>query len=287
MKNFKRVMICIFVLAGLAKAGTGPVKLWETDEIFNAPESVAYDSKRGFLYVSNCNGGLKNGLPYGQQSISKANIKGEIIKADWINNLTKPTGICINDDKLYIVERFGVVEYDLKQDKVSNKYYIKTSYFLNDVTVDPQGRIYVSESDTNVIYRIKGNSVEKWLDSEEISRPNGVLYDNGKLLVAVTSEHCLKMVNISDKKVTKIADLGPGILDGIKKCGDGYLVSDFMGSLYLVKLSGEVTELINTREVKINIADFEYIPYKDMLVSPAMRSNKLICYRLGQKEKAN
>jgi sugar lactone lactonase YvrE len=283
MKNFKRIMIYVFVLAGLAKAE--PVKLWETGEVFNAPESVAYDSKRGFLYISNCNGSLKNGLQYGQQSISKANIKGEIIKADWIDNLTKPTGICISDDKLYIVERFGVVEYDLKQDKVSNKYYIKTSYFLNDVTVDPQGRIYVSESDTNTIYRIKGNSVEKWLDSEEVSRPNGVLFDDGKLLVAVNSDHCLKAVNISDKKVTKIAALGEGILDGIKKCGDGYLVSDFMGSLYLVKLSGQVTELINTREAGIDIADFEYIPDKDMLVSPAMRSNKLICYRLGQEEK--
>lgn len=283
MKKFKWIMICIFVLDGLANAE--PVKLWETGEIFKAPESVAYDSERGFLYISNCNGGLKNGLPYGQHYISKANIKGEIIKFDWIENLTKPTGICIASDKLYIVERFGIVEYDLKEDKVSNKFYIKTSYFLNDITVDSQGGIYVSESDTNTIYKIKDNSVEKWLDSEEISRPNGILFDDGKLLIAVNSDHYLKAVNISDKKVTKIAHLGEGILDGIKKCGDGYLVSDFMGNLYLVKPSGQVTELINTREAKLNIADFEYIPDKNMVVSPAMRSNKLICYRLGQKEK--
>jgi hypothetical protein len=281
MQSFKRISFCVFVLAGLAVANAEPVKLWETGAIYNAPESVAYDGIRGFLYISNCNGTLGNGSPYGEQFISKANLKGEIVKLRWIENLTKPTGICINDDKLYIVERFGVVVYDLKTDKVSDKFYIKTSNFLNDITVDSDGGIYVSESDTNVIYKISGRNIEKWLDSEEISRPNGVLYDDGKLLVAVNSDHCLKVINISDKKVTKIAYLGEGILDGIKKCRDGYLVSDFMGNLYLVKLSGQVTELINTRDAEINIADFEYIPDKDMVVSPAMRKNKLICYRLG------
>lgn len=274
-------MICIFILAGLVKAE--PVKLWETGEIFKAPESVVYDGERGFLYVSNYTGGVKNGTSYGEHYISKANLKGEIIKFDWIGNLTTPTGICINNDKLYIVERFGVVEYDLKADKVSNKFYIKTSYFLNDITVDSQGLIYVSESDTNTIYRIKDKSVEKWLDSEEISRPNGILYDDGKLIVGVNSDNYLKAVNISNKQVTEIAHLGPGTIDGIKKCGDGYLVSHFMGNLYLVKPSGEVTELINTREVEINIADFEYIQDKDMVVIPAMKNNKLLCYQLGQK----
>lgn len=278
MKKFKQIIICVLILSGLAKAE--PVKLWETDEVFKRPESATYDSERGFLYVSNFTGSPRNGMPYGQHYISKVNLKGEVIKLDWIDNITAPTGICIAGDKLYIVERFGVVEYDLKADKVSNKYYIKTSKFLNDVTVDSQDGIYVSESDTNTIYRIKNNSVEKWLDSEEVSRPNGILFDDGKLLVAVNSDHYLKMVNITDKKVTKIADLGEGILDGIKKCGDDYLVSDYMGSLYLVKLSGEVDELINTREAKINIADFEYIPDKDMVISPAMGSHKLICYRL-------
>ena len=286
MKNFKLISICVFVLAVLAAANVEPVKLWETDEIYQKPESVAYDGKRGFLYVSNL-GSLKNGMPYGVQSISKVSLKGKVIKFDWIGNLTRPTGICINDDKLYIVERFGVVVYDLETDKVSDKFYIKTSNFLNDITVDSEGGIYVSESDTNVIYKILGRNVEKWLDSEEISRPNGVLFDNGKLIVGVNSDNFLKAVDISNKQITKIAELGPGTIDGIKKCGDGYLVSHFSGNLYLVKPSGQVTELINTREAEINIADFEYIPDKDMVVSPAMRKNKIICYRLGQAEKTD
>jgi hypothetical protein len=118
------------------------------------------------------------------------------------------------------------------------------------------------------------------MDSKEISRPNGVLYDNGRLIIGVNSDNCLKAVTIEDKKVTNIARLGPGIIDGIKKCGDGYLVSLYMGNLYMVKPSGEITELINTRNERINIADFEYIPDKQLIVIPALQNNKLIGYKI-------
>jgi len=207
------------------------------------------------------------------------------LEFDWIKNLTTPTGICIFNDKLYIVERFGIVEYDLKADKISNKILIKTTNFLNDITIDSDGSIYVSESDSNVIYRIKDREVEKWLDSAAISRPNGILVDDGKLIVGVNSDNYLKAVNISDKEIVQIAHLGPGIIDGIKKCGEDYLVSHFLGNLYLVKPSGVVKELLNTRDAKINIADFEYVEDKELIVIPALWNNKLIGYRFRQTEK--
>ena len=283
--NVKRILICLFLLAGFAKVNAQAVKLWETGEIYQRPESVAYDSKRGCLYISNCNGEVKTGTSYGDHTISKADLQGNILEFDFVKNLTKPTGICIFDEKLYIVERFGVVIYDLNENKIADKIYIKTSYFPNDITVDTEGVIYVSESDTNVIYRIKDKNVVKWMDSKEISRPNGVLYDNGRLIVGVNSDNCLKAVTIADKKVTNIARLGPGIIDGIKKCGNGYLVSLYMGNLYMVKPTGEVTELINTRDAKINIADFEYIPDKELIVIPALQNNKLLGYKFDPMEK--
>ena len=279
MRNVKWILICLFVLAGFVKVNAQAVKLWETGEIYDRPESAAYDSKRDCLYISNCNGEVKTGTSYGHNSVSKADIKGNILEFDFVKNLTKPTGICIFDDKLYIVERFGVVIYDLDANKIADRIYIKTMNFLNDITVDPEGVIYVSESDTNVIYRIKDKNVEKWLDSREIGRPNGVLYDDGKLIVGVNSDNCLKAVNIADKKVTNIAHLGPGIIDGIKKCGDGYLVSLCMGNLYLVKPTGELTELINTRDPQIYIADFEYIPDKELIVIPTLKNKKLLGYK--------
>jgi sugar lactone lactonase YvrE len=287
MNNLKQIIIGILILVGLTKVSAQPVKLWETGEIYKRPESAVYDDKRGCLYISNCNGEVKTGTSYGDNSISKADLQGNILEFDFVKNLTKPTGICIFDDKLYIVERFGVVIYDLDSNKIADKIYIKTSYFLNDITVDNEGGIYVSESDTNVIYRIKDKNVEKWMDSKDVSRPNGILYDNGKLIVGVNSDNYLKAVNIADKKVTNIALLGPGIIDGIKKCGDNYLVSHYMGNLYMVKPNGEVTELINTRDEKTYIADFEYIADKQLIVIPALPNNKLLGYKFDLMEKNN
>ncbi len=287
MKNLKRILICVFVLVGFVKVNAQTVKLWETGEIYKRPESAAYDSKRGCLYISNCNGDVKTGTSYGDHCISKADLQGNILEFDFVKNLTKPTGICIFDDKLYIVERFGVVIYDLNANKIADKIYIKTSYFLNDITVDSEGGIFVSESDTNVIYRIKDKNVEKWLDSKAISRPNGILFDDGRLIVGVNSDNYLKTVNISNKQVSEIANLGPGIIDGIKKCRDGYLVSHYLGNLYMVKPTGEVTELINTRDAKINIADFEYIADKHLIIIPALQNNKLFGYKFSPTEKTN
>jgi DNA-binding beta-propeller fold protein YncE len=279
MKKKEIIILFSLILAASAHNFPQATKVWETNEIFKGPESVAYDSARGLLYISNYTSGLKVGGPYGNHSIAKARLNGELMQLHWIKNITTPTGICIFKDKLYIVERFGVVEYDLKGDSVSNKYYIKTSNFLNDITVDPDTNIYVSESDSDVIYKIKNGKVEKWIESSKISRTNGILADGNKLIIGVISDSSIKAVDLAKKDISVIAQLKSGIIDGIKKCGSNYLVSHFEGNLYLVSSKGEIKELINTRNEKMNIADFEYIEDKKMIVIPALHNNKLLGFR--------
>ena len=204
-------------------------KIWETGEIFKAPESVVYDQKRGVLYVSNYTRQMKDGLSYGDCSVSKVSKKGEIINFNWISNLTSPTGLYLFKDMLYIVERFGIVEYDLNLDKVSNKYFISQASLLNDVTVDTDSNIYVTDSYKKTIYRIKNGEVIKWMDTVEISYPNGIEYDEGKLIIVVNGDGFLKSIDIETKEIHNIAYLGEGSLDGIKKCDEGYLVSNYYG----------------------------------------------------------
>ncbi|HSR17461.1 MAG TPA: hypothetical protein VLM39_05135 [Ignavibacteriaceae bacterium] len=278
MKTVKVIFASFLILAASGILYAQPVKLWETGEIYKGPESAAYDSARGFLYVSNYTAGLKQGEQYGNNSIVKAKINGELIQIDWIKNITVPTGLCVFKDKLYIVERFGIVEYDLKGDSVSNKYNIKTSNFLNDITVDSDTNIYVSESDTDVIYKIKNGIVEKWIEGKSISRTNGVLADGSKLIIGVISDSSIKSVNLITKEIVRIAQLRSGIIDGIKKCGSNYLVSHFEGSLFLVSSDGKIKELINIRNEKINIADFEYIEDQGLIIVPALYNNKLLGY---------
>ena len=115
-----RVLLCLSIQLMLSSALLAQVvKLWETDPIFMGPESVAYDSAREVVYVSNYTGRVKEGTMYSSHFISKVRLDGTLVDLKWAGNVTTPTGICIFADKLYIVERFGVVEYDLKKDTIS------------------------------------------------------------------------------------------------------------------------------------------------------------------------
>jgi hypothetical protein len=63
--------------------------------------------------------------------------------------------------------------------------------------------------------------------------------------------------------------------------GDGrILFSDFNGHLFLLEKTGVYTEILNTTTVQTNLADFEWIPEKQMLIIPGLYSNRLGAYKL-------
>src|ERR1044072_8132423 len=78
-------------------------KLWETPANLKDPESVAYESKQNFLFVSNMNGQPDQKDQNGFISkVSPSN--GSIIELNWITGLNAPKGIVItnNNSKLYV-----------------------------------------------------------------------------------------------------------------------------------------------------------------------------------------
>jgi sugar lactone lactonase YvrE len=279
MKHFVIPISLLICFTTFSIAAENPSFLFACDTLLKAPESAVYDANRNVIYVSNYTSSITEGGPYGEHSISKVSLDGEVLEADWIKGLSCPTGICILDDKLLIVERFGVVEYNLTKDEVSHSYYIKTTGFLNDITSDPEGNIYITVSDTNVLYRISKNRVEKWIVDNRINHSNGILYHNGKLLIAVIGDGSLKQIDPETKVITKLADLGKGTLDGIKTCEADYLVTIFEGRLLRISPQGNVKEILNTQGEGIFQADFEYIPSKELLIIPALWNNKLLFYK--------
>ena len=253
--------------------------VWENDSIARKPECIVYDESRDCLYVSNFNGNPKNGSNYNSDNVCCINLQGEVINSEMIPNLSAPTGMCINNDKLFVVERFGVVQFDLKSKTVDQRYFIKTMGFLNDVTVDNDGNIYVTESNDSTIYCIQNGKVDKWLLSKDIYRANGILFDNGRLIIGINSVNQLKSIDIKDKNISVIADMGEGIIDGIKKYKDGYFVSHYEGNLYYVDSEGTITELLNTRDKKISCADFEFIESKMLFAIPALKNSSVFLYK--------
>ena len=94
--------------------------VWETEKIFELPESVIYDSTNDVLYVSNITDHpfKKDGTGY----ISKIGVDGNIIEKKWIDKLNAPKGLTISKDKLYIADVDELVEVDIASAKITNKF---------------------------------------------------------------------------------------------------------------------------------------------------------------------
>jgi hypothetical protein len=259
-------------LKNIIQAHEGLIRIWESPVKLQMPESVCYDKKNDVLYISN----------FGAGYISKVSLTGEVIAQKWVTGLSRPTGLSLFGNKLYAADRQGLVEIDIETAKITQKYPIKDVGFANDVAVHPSGDIYISDSQKNVIYRFKSGEMEAWLESDQILDPNGLYADEERLIVGTSRDGCFKSVSYADKSIQTILRLGAGaIMDGVKPDGEGrFLMGDWTGRLYRVAESGEKIELLNTQEAAINIADFEYIPGKKLLVIPTLAGNEVIAYSL-------
>ena len=263
-------------------------KVWETEKVFLTPESIRYDPRREMLYVSNFDNRYKKDAKPEEYTgyISKVNLNGEIEELKWITGLYAPCGMGIYENKLYTVERGNLVEIDIERGKILKRYPIPDSDFLNDLAIDNNGNIYMSDTRPSSnpdsrIYCFKNGKVKVWLDGDDINWANGLYYFNNNLLVGNSGDGCLKSVDIKTKKVTKIACLGAGIVDGIRIDRKGnYLVSHWEGQTYLISPEGKIVELMDTIGVN-NSADFEFIKEKNLLIIPTFVGNQVVAYRLN------
>lgn len=255
----------------------GMKRTWESNKVYKMPESVLFDAKRNVLYISNFDA---YGLP-GTQTITKTALNGKIEKPDWVTELTRPTGMTMYNDKLYVVERSNLVEIDPDQGKIIKKYAFPAPLFPNDVTVDDAGNFYVSDSAKNVIFKMTNGQFEEWLRGGEISRPNGMHFNKGLLLVGNNGDNRLKAFNPSDKKVVAAVNMGAGIIDGIRTDENGdLLVSLYEGQIYRITKAGDVVKLLDTTVPPLRTADFEYIPAAKLFIIPTLENNKVFSYRL-------
>src|SRR5688572_28570512 len=173
-----------FVVAGslFGAAAAQPTVLWETSGL-KTPESALPVPAEGFAYVSNVAGGpvMKDGNGF----ISKVSLAdGKIIELEWAKGLDAPKGLALGGDKLYTADIDNLAEIDTKSGKVLARYVAPGAAFLNDVTVDGQGNVYVTDSNTSTIWRLAGGKLEKWLESPDLKFPNGIKAEGDKLIIA-------------------------------------------------------------------------------------------------------
>jgi sugar lactone lactonase YvrE len=279
----------IFALSPVLNAEPVFNKAWETTEDLKLPESVIYDDDNNILYVSSMQDDpfKKDGNGF----ISKVDLDGNIVELNWINGLNAPKGLAISKDKLYVGDVDQLVEIDIQQGKVINRYDAVGATLLNDVAADSKGNIYVSDTFTDTIYRLNTfGQLTTWLYSPELQAPNGLQVEKDQLIVGSwglptdgwmtdVAGH-LKSVSLKTKEIKSLGNGNAvGNIDGVEPDGNGaYYVTDWVGGKLLhVQTDGSFKVAL---ELSQGTADFEVIHTKNLIIIPMMLEGKLIAFQI-------
>lgn len=253
-------------------------KKWETPATLKEPESVLYDEANKVLYVSNINDPAAG--KDGNGSIGRISLTGDVKDVEWVvGGMDSPKGLGLSKGLLYVADLTNVVVIDVNTGKVVRTIEVKDAGMLNDITVDAQGIVYVSDSDKKRIYKLNNDRAEVWLENDSFQKPNGLLAHQGKFYMIDMGTGIFYEVDKNTKALRKIAEgLAGG--DGIVPYGDDFIISNWNGEINYVSAGGEVRKLLDTKADKINAADIEYIPAQDLLLIPTFFANKVTAYKV-------
>lgn len=254
-------------------------KLWETTNDLKISESVLLNNKTSEIYVACINGAptLKNNKGF----IAKISLDGKIIKKEWAVGLNAPKGMVIKGGSLFVNDIDRVGEFDLKTGELIKFYPIEGALFLNDMAVDKNGVIYISDSHTSLIHKLDNGKTSVFL--EETKNPNGMLIEGDNLYIGTMRESSILVVDLKTKKIVKSIKTDTGV-DGLKKVSNTeYLISDWNGKTYIKTEDGKTYNLLDTTEKKVNSADFEFIKGMNLLLIPTFFDNKVAAYKLVKK----
>ena len=248
-------------------------RLWETDSVLKVPESVLFDASSKILFVSNIDGAA--GEADGKGSIGKVGLDGKIINADWVSGLSAPKGMAIYKSDLYVADIDAVAVIDIKAGKIIKRIKVPGAIFLNDVSIDPSGIIYVSDSRMKKIHKIQNDVPAVLVDS--MQGPNGLIFKSGKLYFLDNGS----FYRLDGTTKTLLAKGLESSTDGIEQVRAGeWIITSWIGAMYHVKEDGTVKELLNTKAQKINTADIGYDPAKQIIYVPTFSKNSIVAYQL-------
>ena len=203
-----------------------------------SPESVAQDAK-GDIYVSEIGEFNKDG----DGKITRISIDGKL--STFASGMDDPKGLTFIGKSLYVTDKNRVlkVESDGKWTVFgSTMAFPQTPVFLNDITSDDAGNLYVSDSGNlksgGAIFKIAQNKkITLVLDENtpEILAPNGLWIIKNDLYEVDFSSGILYKINLKNKSISKIAE-GFGGGDGLIRSGNNFFVSDWKnGKIFKVQ----------------------------------------------------
>lgn len=251
-------------------------EVWKSENIFATPESVFYDVSRNQIYVSNINGQPTE--KDGNGFLSLLAEDGTIKKLKWIEGFNAPKGMAVYENSLYVTDIDRVAIIDIKKGEIKKIIDVPGAQFLNDLAVDESGRVFITDMAKNQLLILENEKVNSWLESDELTNPNGLAMENGNLLVG-----CSNYLLSFDPKTKEFEYLvsETGGIDGLIPLGDGrYIISDWSGKIQLISANQPAIVLQNTTEENIQAADLGYISGQNLILIPTFFDNRVKIMKL-------
>ncbi|HYJ63688.1 MAG TPA: ATP/GTP-binding protein, partial [Parafilimonas sp.] len=249
-------------------------KLWSTDSTLAIPESVLYDAQNKLLYTSLING--KPDSVDGVGGIAKVSLDGKIENANWVTGLDAPKGLGKFGNTLYAADLTQVDVIDISTGKLTKRIPVPGAMFLNDITVDANGIVYVSDTRLAKVFRIENGNATEYLSN--LKNANGVLAVNNDVYVLASGTLYKADAN---KKLTIITNGMDESTDGAEQVSGGdFIVSSWNGIVYYVKQNGIKETLFDTRAQKISSADIGYDAQNKIIYVPTFFGKSIVAYQL-------
>ena len=273
--NPKKTIIAVFILFfSIYSYGQKLVEVWRTGQTMKTPESVLYVNELDVIFVANINGtpSEKDGNGF----ISQLNPDGSVKMMEWVTGLNAPKGMAAFKEKLYVSDIDELVEIDMANAKIVNRYPAPGAVFLNDVAACQNGMIFVTDSHTNKIHVLHDGQLTVWMEGGELSGINGIYTEDGKLYIGSDK------IQVADIKTKAIADLqnGCGGIDGLDKDNEGnFVFSNWAGRIFYLE-EGTMTKMWDSVDKKINTADLYFAKGLKLLLVPTFFDNQVVAYKI-------
>ena len=260
---------------------------WRLESGLDRPESAIYYAEEGVIYVTNIvgDGAGMDGVGY----IAKVSARdGQMIDSDWVTGLNAPKGIALGTGKLWATDINALVEIALPSGDILGRHQVEAPVYLNDVTVHPDGSVYVTDSRNSKIYRYNGAQLSVWLEDTHIQMPNGAHVIGNELVVVAGDSTAdnpgaaryFQAINLDNGTIRSLESAMPdGALDAVEPDGAGGIFTTDWASGRLMYFK-EGNGMMLLEQLGQGAADVDYIAETSMLYVPVMQEGQLIAYRV-------
>jgi sugar lactone lactonase YvrE len=192
-----------------------------------------------------------------------------------------PKGLTFIGKSLYVTDKNRVLKVESNGKWMvfgSTMAFPQTPIFLNDITSDEAGNLYVSDSGNlsagGAIFKITQDKKITLILNEstpEILAPNGLLVVKNDLFEVDFASGILYKINLKTKSILKVAE-GFGGGDGLIKSGDSFFVSDWKNGKIFKLQHNKVTLF---KEGFTAAADIALSYDKRSIITPDMKTGSV------------